>query len=63
MNYYTLNDFNNLIFTGFNYTLPSDTLQIISNLALEVGSPNYVKTPIFQKKVKLIDKNSSFERK
>lgn len=61
MNYYTLNDFNNLIFTGFNYTLPSDTLQIISNLALEVGSPNYVKTPIFQKKEKLIDKNFSLK--
>jgi len=47
---YTLDDFNNLIFNGFNYELPSDTLQKISELSLEVGSPSYVKTPIFQKR-------------
>ena len=47
---YTLEDFNNLIFNGFNYELPSETLKIISELSLEVGSPSYVKTPIFQKK-------------
>jgi hypothetical protein len=47
---YTLNDFNNMIFNGFNYELPTDILNIISEIALEVGSPNYVKTPIFKKK-------------
>ena len=47
---YTLEDFNNLIFNGFNYELPSETLKIISELSLEVGSPSYVKTPIFQKR-------------
>ena len=37
---YTLEDFNNLIFNGFNYELPSETLKIISELSLEVGSPS-----------------------
>jgi hypothetical protein len=47
---YTLNDFNELLFNGFNYELPNETVSIISELALEVGSPDYVKTPIFQKR-------------
>jgi hypothetical protein len=47
---YNLNDFNETIFNGFNYELPGETVKIISELSLEVGSPNYVKTPIFQKR-------------
>ena len=47
---YKLSDFNDLIFNGFNYELPSETLQLISELSLEVGSPDYVKTPVFQKR-------------
>jgi hypothetical protein len=47
---YNLNDFNETIFNGFNYVLPNETVKIISDLSLEVGSPNYVKTPIFQKR-------------
>ena len=50
LNKYSLNDFNNLLFNGFNYELPAETIGIISELALEVGSPDYVKTPIFQKR-------------
>jgi hypothetical protein len=50
LNRYSLNDFNNLLFNGFDYKLPDETVQIISELALEVGSPDYVKTPIFQKR-------------
>jgi hypothetical protein len=49
-NRYTLNDFNNIINNGFNYNLPDATLKLISSLASEVGAPNYVKTPTFQKK-------------
>jgi hypothetical protein len=49
-NKYTLNDFNNIIINGFNYQLSEETIKIISSLASEVGSPNYVKTPNFQKK-------------
>ena len=47
---YTLDDFNSMIFNGFNYELPNDVLNTISEIALEVGSPNYVKTPVFKKK-------------
>jgi len=47
---YTLKDFTNITFDGFNYSLPEDTIALISELSLEVGSPSYIKTPIFQKK-------------
>jgi hypothetical protein len=47
---YTLENVNDIIFQGFDYVLPDKTLKIISELALQVGSPDYVKTPIFQKR-------------
>ena len=47
---YTLKDFETITFDGFNLTLPEGTVDIISRLALEVGSPSYVKTPVFQKR-------------
>ena len=46
---YSLEDFRNIRFEGFNFVLPEDTITLISNLSLEVGSPTYVKTPNFQK--------------
>lgn len=47
---YSLDAINNIIFNGFDYNLPEETLQIISQIALQVGSPDYVKTPVFQKR-------------
>ena len=47
---YTLDNINSILFNGFEYKLTEDTLEIISNLALQVGSPDYVKTPIFKKR-------------
>jgi hypothetical protein len=47
---YTLEEFNQISFDGFDFKLPEETLNIISNLALKVGSPSYVKTPVFQKR-------------
>ena len=47
---YTLNDIQNIVFEGFDFVLPEETLKIISELALQVGSPDYVKTPVFQKR-------------
>ena len=47
---YTLEDFNNITFKGFTFHFPEDTLKIISEIALEVGSPTYVKTPVFQQR-------------
>jgi hypothetical protein len=46
---YSLEDFRNIRFEGFDFVLPEDTITLISNLSLEVGSPTYVKTPNFQK--------------
>ena len=43
-------DFNQILFQGFDYQLPEDTLKNISELALQVGSPDYVKTPVFLKR-------------
>lgn len=46
---YSIDYFNNIAFNGFQYIMPIETVNIISELALEVGAPTYVKTPIFQK--------------
>jgi hypothetical protein len=47
---YSLEQFENIIFRGFDYQVPDDVMEKISNLAMQVGSPDYVKTPIFKKK-------------
>jgi hypothetical protein len=47
---YNLEDFKNITFDGFLITLPEETLQKISEIALQVGSPTYVRTPVFNKK-------------
>ena len=47
---YSLDDINSIIFNGFDYNLDENTLNIISNIALQVGSPSYVKTPVFKKR-------------
>lgn len=47
---YSLEQIENIIFNGFDYQIPDDTLEIISNLAMQVGSPSYDKTPIFKKR-------------
>lgn len=47
---YTIDNINTIIFNGFEYKLPEKTLETISNLALQVGSPDYVKTPVFNKR-------------
>jgi len=47
---YTLDEVNDIIFQGFDYSLSEATLKIISELSLQVGSPDYVKTPVFQKR-------------
>ena len=47
---YTLNDFTNITFNGFEMRFPDETMSIITELALQVGSPTYVKTPTFAKR-------------
>ena len=47
---YSLEQIENIIFNGFDYQIPESTMEIISNLAMQVGSPNYDKTPVFKKR-------------
>ena len=47
---YTLDNIIAILFNGFEYKLPDETLDKISEIALQVGSPDYVKTPVFQKR-------------
>lgn len=50
---YTLKEFNNVTFCGFDYKLDPTIIKLISELALQVGSPDYIKTPVFTKKENL----------
>ena len=50
MNIYTLENINEILYQGFEYNLPDKTLEIISKLSTEVGSPDYIKTPVFKKR-------------
>ena len=47
---YQLQDFSNIKYNGFDFKLPDETIQMIKELCYEVGSPNYIKTPVFQKR-------------
>jgi hypothetical protein len=47
---YTLDKINEILYQGFEYKLPDDILENISKLSLEVGAPDYIKTPVFQKR-------------
>ena len=48
---YTLEEIENIVFNGFDYSIPDDVIEKIANLAVQVGSPDYVKTPVFKKRV------------
>jgi len=47
---YNLQDFIDITFNGFDISLPDETINIITELSQQVGSPTYIKTPNFQKK-------------
>ena len=47
---YSHQDFKNIIFDGFNFSLPEETIILINELASKVGAPTYIKTPVFKKK-------------
>ena len=48
---YKLSTFTTILGNGFDYTIPEDTLKIINSISQQVGSPNYIRTPTFQKKI------------
>ena len=47
---YTLEQVEDIIFKGFDYVISEEVMEKISNLAMQVGSPDYVKTPVFKKR-------------
>ena len=55
---YNLTDFHNITFNGFEIKLPEETLSIISEIAQQVGSPTYIRTPIFAKKENALSSSS-----
>ena len=54
---YNIQDFLNIKFNGFDIELPKETLVLIQELTSQVGSPTYIKTPIFEKKENKYDKS------
>ena len=48
---YPLRQFAEIAASGFNYVISEPVLALINRLSSEVGSPTYVKTPVFQKKM------------
>ena len=51
---YTLTDFQKINAEGFDVVLPTDVIDQINDLVKHVGSPNYIRTPIFHKPPKPI---------
>ena len=47
---FTLDDINKIKTHGFSYELPESTKKLIIELSKLVGSPEYIRTPIFTKK-------------
>ena len=47
---YTLADFERIKKEGFNYALPAETLRTIKTISTNVGAPEYIKTPHFEKR-------------
>jgi hypothetical protein len=47
---YTRNDYDRIKKEGFEYSLPQETLDAIKKISANVGAPEYIKTPHFDKK-------------
>ena len=47
---YMRNDYDRIKKDGFTYTLPQETIDTIKKIAANVGAPEYIKTPHFEKR-------------
>ena len=47
---YNIRFFKDILYEGFDFVLPEETVKLIHSLSSQVGSPNYIKTPIFKKR-------------
>lgn len=52
MVHYTIDDINSIKKNGFSYILPDETQNLIIDLSKLVGSPDYIKTPVFHKNIR-----------
>lgn len=55
---YPLEQVEDLIFRGFDLRIPDHTMEVISNLAMQVGSPTYDRTPVFKKRENFVKTSS-----
>ena len=62
MTMYSLSDFANISNKGFDVILPNATVVLINELSKLVGSPNYIKTPVFTKRETTIDEDKKRRR-
>ena len=56
---YSHQDFQKIIFDGFHFSLPEETIALINDLSSKVGAPTYIKTPVFKKKDIEVTTNAS----
>lgn len=54
---YHINDFEKIFWQGYQYSLSQETMDIINELAEKVGAPNYIKTPVFTKNIRVKKKD------
>ena len=47
---YTKEDFNKILNDGFTYNLDAETMKIIQSISDQVGAPEYIRTPKFEKR-------------
>ena len=59
---YSLSDFTDISNKGFDVILPNSTIQLINELSKLVGSPNYIKTPVFTKRESTIETDKKRRR-
>jgi hypothetical protein len=56
---YAVTDFNKIKNDGFSYAISDATMSIIQKIAEQVGAPEYIKTPQFEKRIPVIGTPSS----
>lgn len=62
MSMYSLTDFTDISNKGFDVILPTSTIQLINELSKLVGSPNYIKTPVFTKRESITETDKKRRR-
>ena len=60
---YTIQDFDNIKWSGSSFKLPDETIKLINLLTQQVGAPTYVKTPSFSNKNSISNDRPSYKKK